>query len=185
LGVRPDASEEEIHAAYRRLARRHHPDAAGGRASPDMAAINEAWRALSDPARRVAYDATLRSPSAVGSGPAAELDDDGSFEPGHPHPVGRFGIPLPWILVLGVLGVIFVFTAYAASSHRTGGKPDGLLDLGSCVSVVSAGYVVEASCSGPNDGTVVALPPSESDCPPRTERLHDRPSSQLVCVKIG
>jgi curved DNA-binding protein CbpA len=64
LGVAPAASVAEIRAAYRESARRVHPDVAGG--SDDvsaMAALNEAWYVLRDPARRAAYDATLASPA--------------------------------------------------------------------------------------------------------------------------
>ena len=45
LGFARDANVDEIHAAYRRLARRVHPDVATKDAS-EMAQINEAWRIL-------------------------------------------------------------------------------------------------------------------------------------------
>jgi curved DNA-binding protein CbpA len=57
LQVSADADQAVIAAAYRALARRHHPDVA---ADPDagarMARINAAWTILRDPARRRAYD---------------------------------------------------------------------------------------------------------------------------------
>jgi curved DNA-binding protein CbpA len=57
LQVDPEAEDEVIAAAYRRLARKYHPDVA---ASPEiaerMAAINAAWEVIGDPARRTAYD---------------------------------------------------------------------------------------------------------------------------------
>ncbi len=57
LQVDPDADREIIEAAYRRLARKHHPDVS---ADPDstqrMIAINEAWEQLRDPVRRAAVD---------------------------------------------------------------------------------------------------------------------------------
>ena len=60
LGVVPTASAAEIRDAYRRLARRHHPDRAAERDATAMAAINEAYRVLGDAGRRAAYDAQLR-----------------------------------------------------------------------------------------------------------------------------
>ena len=57
LGVKPDASEAEIKAAYRKLARQYHPDKnkdAG--AEERFKAINEANEALRDPDKRRAYD---------------------------------------------------------------------------------------------------------------------------------
>ena len=64
LGVRPEASPEEIQRAYRLLARRHHPDVAPDADRVTMAAINGAWAVLSDPGRRRIYDDTLRHPEA-------------------------------------------------------------------------------------------------------------------------
>jgi len=45
LGVRPDATPDEIRRAYLTLARRHHPDAGGD--PEEMRRLNEAWSALS------------------------------------------------------------------------------------------------------------------------------------------
>ncbi len=57
LGVKRDAGDDEIKKAYRRLARKYHPDVSK---EPDaeskMQEINEAWTVLSDPEKRAAYD---------------------------------------------------------------------------------------------------------------------------------
>lgn len=57
LQVRADASEEVIRAAYRALARIHHPDMTGDPASAArMVLVNWAWEILSDPLRRARHD---------------------------------------------------------------------------------------------------------------------------------
>lgn len=57
LGVPTDASPDQIKAAYRKVASAAHPDRAEGDAQA-MAAINEAYRVLSDPELRQHYDQT-------------------------------------------------------------------------------------------------------------------------------
>jgi curved DNA-binding protein CbpA len=57
LQVGRQADQETIKLAYRRLARRYHPDLnPDPAAAPRMRAVNEAYAVLSDPARRAAYD---------------------------------------------------------------------------------------------------------------------------------
>jgi DnaJ-class molecular chaperone len=57
LGVRRDADPKTIKQAYRRLARKHHPDVAKARDSAErFKEINEAYEVLSDPAKRERYD---------------------------------------------------------------------------------------------------------------------------------
>lgn len=57
LGVEPSAGEAEIKTAYRRLARRYHPDVSKeAGAEEKFKAINEAYEALRDPQKRSAYD---------------------------------------------------------------------------------------------------------------------------------
>jgi curved DNA-binding protein CbpA len=57
LQVDSEAEDEVIQAAYRRLARKYHPDLA---TTPDaasrMAAINAAWELIGEPAKRQAFD---------------------------------------------------------------------------------------------------------------------------------
>src|SRR5579883_1215550 len=60
LGVAPAASAEEIRQAYYQLARQHHPDAGASDADAErFKIINEAYRVLSTPQLRVAYDNAL------------------------------------------------------------------------------------------------------------------------------
>jgi curved DNA-binding protein len=61
LGVEPSAGEAEIKTAYRRLARKFHPDVSKeAGAEEKFKAVNEAYEALRDPQKRAAYD-QLRS----------------------------------------------------------------------------------------------------------------------------
>jgi WD40 repeat protein len=70
LGVGPSAGSETIRKAYRRLARKHHPDVSSlPDAHENMARINEAFKTLSDKEKRAEYDAmlaggTFQAPSA-------------------------------------------------------------------------------------------------------------------------
>ncbi len=56
LGVASTDDEEAIRLAYRKLAREHHPDVVGAAGAEMMKRINAAYRVLSDPTRRQAYD---------------------------------------------------------------------------------------------------------------------------------
>ncbi len=69
LGVRPDASADEIRRAYRQLARRYHPDISGDEQAAAFREATEAYEVLRDPELRRAYD--LRRAGA-GAGRAAE-----------------------------------------------------------------------------------------------------------------
>ena len=58
LKVTSSATPDEIHSAYRRLAKQYHPDYYGGGSEP-FQEIQEAYSVLADPARRKAYEKTL------------------------------------------------------------------------------------------------------------------------------
>lgn len=64
LGVDPGADHRAIRSAYRRLARRYHPDVAKGRqAARRFLLIREAYEVLTDPERRRQYDRLISKPT--------------------------------------------------------------------------------------------------------------------------
>jgi curved DNA-binding protein CbpA len=70
LQVDSEAEDEVIQAAYRRLARKYHPDLAETpEAAAKMASINAAWEMIGDPASRAAYDRTRAAELAKASSP--------------------------------------------------------------------------------------------------------------------
>ena len=73
LGVRPDATDEEIKRAYRRRARELHPDANGGdqEAEDKFKEVSFAYEVLRDPERRARYDRFGPASFASGAGAAA------------------------------------------------------------------------------------------------------------------
>jgi len=82
LQVDSEAEDEVIQAAYRRLARKYHPDLA---ASPDaanrMAAINAAWELIGEPARREAFDRERARPATTPVQPAGGATTGGTPGP--------------------------------------------------------------------------------------------------------
>ena len=73
LGIPSSASADEIRSAYRRLAKKHHPDANPGKpnAAEQFSAISAAYAILSDPEKRARYD-------------RGEIDAAGNEAPRHP-----------------------------------------------------------------------------------------------------
>jgi curved DNA-binding protein CbpA len=130
LGVPPDAPGPAVRAAYLDLARQLHPDRLidsspreREAAAERMRAVNEAWRVLGEPSRRRAYDAELTAarrtrviPSAPVSARPADEDDDEELAEGPVDLASRLIRSLPWIIIIGILLTIFVFTAYAGQT---------------------------------------------------------------------
>jgi molecular chaperone DnaJ len=71
LGVSRSASQDEIKKAYRKLARRHHPDANPGDASAEerFKEVQHAYDVLSDPDKRKQYDRFGSANGRGGPGP--------------------------------------------------------------------------------------------------------------------
>jgi curved DNA-binding protein CbpA len=92
LQVDPEAEDEVIQAAYRRLAQKYHPDIAGPDGVPRMAALNAAWEVLRDPARRAAHDrqrglaslADASTSTADGGSPSGNARTGGLGPSSHP-----------------------------------------------------------------------------------------------------
>jgi curved DNA-binding protein len=81
LGIEPSAGEAEIKTAYRRLARKYHPDVSKEKGAEDrFKAVNEAYEVLRDKDKRAEYD-QLR---ARGYRPGEEFQPPPGFGHGGP-----------------------------------------------------------------------------------------------------
>jgi hypothetical protein len=184
--VSPTATRDDIRIAYRNLARRYHPDAMGDASAIRMAQINEAWRVLSDPARRASYDAMSASPSAPA--PPTQSTQPGTYDSSASATVPVYQPParFPWrfMLVLGSLAVAFILVNAAFTKPALPAVPDNLIEAGSCVSIDDNGDAVEVACNGANDGVVESLIPFGYSCGQGTESHRDRQGMGQVCVLI-
>jgi curved DNA-binding protein CbpA len=68
LGLTRTATDDEVRTAYRRTARRVHPDAGGS--EHEFRRVHAAYRVLGDPGRRQAYDRRLARSAGANEGPA-------------------------------------------------------------------------------------------------------------------
>lgn len=94
LGVKADASKEDVDRAFRNQARKLHPD--GGGSEEAMKTLNEAHDILSDPETRKAYDAE-RKPKRIAYGTSAAFDPDAASQ------AGTLGIPVKDVDMAGLL----------------------------------------------------------------------------------
>jgi len=86
LGVKPEASAEEIKKAYRRLAKKYHPDSTGGdkRKETKFKEISTAYDVLGDPEKRSQYDALRAGGGSFAGGFPGGAGQPGGFPGGFP-----------------------------------------------------------------------------------------------------
>ena len=182
LGVAADASEETMRAQYRRRARQLHPDVAPDPESGDvMRRLNEAWAVLGDPQRRRRYDEDL----AAAARNASVISPPVVAPPAPPpppaaEPVRRIWFLRPSVLILAVLAVLFVVTAYAGPGPGTSGRspgptatsvadPSAVHPVGLCLATVSDSALnTIVPCTVPNSGQILAEVTEVGQCPTGT-----------------
>ena len=192
LGVAPSADVAEIRDAYRRLAREHHPDRAvssdRGGVDAEMSTINEAYRVLSDPTRRVVYDAALRGAPASGRGPApyppAAGSDPAPTMPTFPSHLGPARIPWRSVMFVATLAIVGIVVLAQFTEPGEPRGPDGIIQIGSCVTIEPNGDAREVLCTADPavDLVVEAFVPFDDACPGGTVAHRDRQGMGVACV---
>jgi curved DNA-binding protein CbpA len=147
LQVDSEAEDEVIQAAYRRLARKYHPDlAATPEAAARMSAINAAWELIGDPAARAAFDRSRtatpdtrhagddRAPASnakAGSAPSQPRQSSGSGRTDAPRAPSGGAAPEPeivspdWTSGRSSQGGGYDESMHKAQGHGAAGPPPG------------------------------------------------------------
>jgi molecular chaperone DnaJ len=177
LGVSAEASIDEIRRAYRERMRAVHPDINENSTndSQQMTELNDAWKTLSSPQLRRAYDSSVfvSNSSLVNSGLR-------NTEPVISYAPARF----PWrgLLIACLVGAILVLVAHAMTTSSAPRPVDQLLSSGSCVNIDSSLSAVEVSCAEPHDAVVEQLIAFDRSCPLEMGRFKDRQGMGVACV---
>ena len=177
LGLSRDASTPQIRAAFRRLARAHHPDTRASGSAESLAPINEAWRVLGDSALRQAYDRSLdeddRPPPARDwvASPILVSPPQSSF---------------PWRFLAGMaaVGIGIVLLGVFTYTPSRPGPPDNLLEPGSCVVLEDNGDASEVNCDTAHAGVVESLITADQRCPTDLEPHRDRQGLGVACIRL-
>jgi hypothetical protein len=138
LQVDPEAEDEVIQAAYRRLAHKYHPDVAPGpEAALRMAAINAAWRLIGTPTSRATYEQSRAkwtdTTGAPASGPAARPPDSqpttarpgAAARPAPPPPPPPDTVSRDWTSGRSTVGGGFDASMRSAAGLGAAGPPPG------------------------------------------------------------
>ena len=82
LGVSRSESHAGIHEAFRKLAKKYHPDLGGSEAADKFREIAQAYETLSNPEQRRTYDQTLRwGENLLQSEPLRQARREGGYRP--------------------------------------------------------------------------------------------------------
>jgi curved DNA-binding protein CbpA len=178
LGVGRTADAGEIRAAYRRHARRHHPDLGGD--EQRMMVLNKAWHVLGNADRRAAYDARRSGRKAT---PAKSRDgytvlDFGRYEGWSLREIaGEDDNYFEWLRRTPAGRVLTGRSARSSTTVRTptksSGRPRSLRNVGVPGDVASRARALRS----PPDltGPPVGIPPPGERClPHRGSRSQER-----------
>jgi len=161
LGVGETATPDDIKKAYRKLAKKYHPDANPNdpQAAERFKEVGEAYAVLSDDAKRKQYDAMRRNPfggfggAGTGPRPGAGGGAAGPYS-------STEGFSFEDIGDLGGLGDIFS-TIFDRGRRKQGAKPGPRSARGRDVE-----YVVEISfTTAARGGRIQLAVPMTDDCP--------------------
>jgi hypothetical protein len=180
LGVGRKASTSEIRAAFRHLARAHHPDTSTSGSAESLAPINEAWRVLGDPVLRYEYDRALDSAASPDSSfRATQASPAPTLEP---PPESSF--PWRFLAVLTAVGIGVVLLGVFTYTPSNPPPPDNVLAVGSCVVIEDNGDASEVTCDTDHDGVVESLLIADELCPSEAEPHRDSQGLGAACIRF-
>lgn len=183
LQVSPNADTEVIQVAYRRLAKKWHPDHNPGDpvAAERMREINEAFRFLSNPSFRRVYDGHPQNAPSETHKPAEPTSPTGS--PPAPPPAPRWTRGGIISFVAGLLIVMWVTASLVFSSRLPAPNSSSPDDNESLDSISKAAFPESAKHPDPFAGLLI--PVVETPVGPREltpAELFDRVSPAVVMV---
>ena len=185
LGVPATATADEIRDAYRARARVHHPDQAGPTGNgASMAAINEAYRVLRDPAARSRYDSGVRGQGSAAGAPTTTQPRMPASPLFTPRPHDRSPARYPWklVAVMAVVGAGVVLVGAALYEPAEPVRPDNVLEVGSCVEILGNTDVREVPCEGASDLVVHTVVAFDQTCPTGLSAHRDRQGMGVACI---